>query len=189
VWLSRTSLCIALLSSTLGACHHRALTNDEDAAPPDATHVGGDFGRLIAYCTNDGGACPDDLCVFGCCPGGSNNPGAGCAGCCQPKPCSAIPAAQCPNDACQIMIDCAGNRACTYQFSASPPACGSLSYYGQDVDCCPGLVKRCGQAQADGSCDPAAGGYNSFPWCLPCGDGVCDSTYENPCSCPEDCKP
>jgi hypothetical protein len=186
------TLCTALVSFALGACQHRPLSDEPTEpsvpVPTDAaTDAGGGDASLAACAARAAGACDDDVCVFGCCMG-SGNPGGGCAGCCQRRPCEAIPVASCPTDTCQVMIDCAGNPACTYRFEGSRPACGTLSDYGQDVECCPGLVKRCGKARADGSCDSATGGYNSFPWCLPCGDGVCDSIFENPCSCPEDCK-
>ena len=128
------------------------------------------------------------MCVFGCCNGSSGGPGAGCAGCCQPKPCDDIPADKCPLDVCQVMTNCSGQSACTYRFSGTPPACGALSYYGQDVACCPGLQTRCGATGANGACDATAGGYNGFPWCLPCGDGVCEPSFENACNCPEDCR-
>ena len=66
--------------------------------------------------------------------------------------------------------------------------CGDLAYAGQDVDCCPGLVRRCGVEFFDGSCDmEGKNSIYSLPICVPCGDGVCGN-FENRCNCPEDCK-
>jgi hypothetical protein len=134
------------------------------------------------------GDCPSDTCVFGCCgPGGP--PGQGCAGCCMDKSCQGFDAAHCPLARCILLPSCAGGSVCYPPFSAPPPACGAVSYYGAQVACCQGLSLRCGQPQSDGSCAPEAGGYNGIPECLACGDGTCEQPFENRCNCPEDCTP
>ena len=51
--------------------------------------------------------------------------------------------------------------------------------------CCPGLIlKPPKKAYAD-DCHMGEG-FGVL--CLACGDGVCDSTYESNCNCPEDCE-
>ncbi len=170
--------------STDALAEDAVATAPADAAP---TETAGSTNGLVMYCSArmNAGGCDDALCALGCC-GGPNQ--GGCAACCLPRPCTAISANKCPTDSCQIMIDCAGNQACTNLFNGSRPSCGALSYYGQDVACCPGLVKRCGRANVNGMCDSASGGYNGFPQCIACGDGACDPVHETACNCPEDCR-
>jgi hypothetical protein len=127
--------------------------------------------------------CPTDRCET-CC--GGDGTGFGCAAACCEKMCTTFQAENCPQDYCTIMINCEGKEICYNKLSEEIPTCGPASYYGQDVACCEGLVKRCGIVSSDGSCDITKGGYQDFPWCLPCGNGVCDQ-FENKCSCPEDC--
>ena len=156
--------------------------------------------ELTKYCRETfelSGICPEDTCMISGI-GYDRGEGAGAGGegvsfsrMCIPKPCFVFDAESCPLERCQVMTNCKGEEVCYDQFTADPPACGGISYYGQDVACCEGLIKKCGGILNDGSCDMASGGYNggynNFPWCLPCGNGVCEEPYENRCSCPEDC--
>ena len=106
---------------------------------------------------------------------------------CVPVPCPRIPAESCPEDYCATMTDCSDQQICHYQMYGEKAVCGDVSYAGQDVDCCPGLVRRCGIEFYDGTCDME--GKNSvynLPICIPCGDGIC-TNFENRCNCPEDC--
>ncbi len=107
---------------------------------------------------------------------------------CKSRPCPEISRDHCSLDRCQIIIGCEGKEICYYKENQAPPQCGPLAYTGQDVDCCEGLVRRCGVEFFDGSCDML--GKNSMyavPICLPCGDGICGQ-FENHCNCPEDCR-
>ena len=151
------------------ACNHDPLSSP-------ALDGGADFARDVHPWTT----CDSQLWTIECCPGGPE-----CAACQVPQRCDAISADCCPNDRCQLLTDCSGNRVCYNRFAGTPPACGAVGYYGQDVACCAGLVKRCGAPRSDGTCDTTAG-YNHLPQCLPCGDGQCDF-FENSCNCPEDC--
>jgi len=102
--------------------------------------------------------------------------------------CDQITADQCPEERCAVMKNCRGEDICYFKM-IDPPACGDLSYAGQDVPCCPGLVRRCGVAFLDMTCDMF--GDDSpyhLPICIPCGDGICGN-FENVCNCPEDCWP
>lgn len=105
---------------------------------------------------------------------------------CQAKPCDEISAEECPLDFCDQMINCRDEEICNFKM-IDPPECGNLSYAGQDVPCCEGLVRRCGVAFLDDTCDMYGDDseYN-IPICIPCGDGVC-TNFENVCNCPEDC--
>jgi len=159
-----------------------------DASPViDAPTVDVDLGYCgnlpLSECEND------ELCWLTCGTAPGLGPTAGCALACGNRPCTEVPVERCELHGCVVMTNCSGQAVCTSPFSAPPPACGPLSYYGQAVACCAGLVRRCGAALADGSCDMTAGGYNGFAQCLACGDGRCDSAFENRCNCPEDCGP
>jgi hypothetical protein len=103
-------------------------------------------------------------------------------------PCDEIPVDQCPEEICDRLINCRGETICHFKM-IDPPACGNLSYAGQDVPCCPDLVRRCGVAFFDMTCD-MYGDHSEYnlPICIPCGDGVCGN-FENICNCPEDCHP
>ena len=101
--------------------------------------------------------------------------------------CTEIAAEDCPQDYCVVMTNCSGEEICHYPMQGGQPACGNLAYAGQDVECCKGLVQRCGIEFLDGTCDME--GVNSvynLPICIPCGDGIC-TNFENRCNCPEDC--
>lgn len=130
------------------------------------------------------GTCPNDVCVFDCLQGVIFE---GCKKWCEPKPCFEIEAENCPEDFCQVVTGCEGKDVCFPLNDYVPPKCGGLAYSGADVECCPGLVKRCGIEFFDGSCD-MVGKYSmdSIPMCIPCGNGVCNQ-FENACNCPEDC--
>jgi len=126
--------------------------------------------------------CPNDLCALSCteemviekCE-------------CVPKPCYEIKAEHCPEDQCELLDGCAGAKVCFGPIRAAPDLCGDLSYEGQDVECCNGLLKLCGVEYFDGTCD-RKGLYSidSVPICIPCGNDICNQ-FENRCNCPEDC--
>ena len=106
---------------------------------------------------------------------------------CLAKDCPEIDPKDCPEDYCALMKDCSEQMICHFQMPGDPAECGDLAYAGQDVPCCPGLVRRCGIEFLDGTCDME--GKNSvynLPICIPCGNGIC-SNFENRCNCPEDC--
>lgn len=57
-------------------------------------------------------------------------------------------------------------------------------------DCCSGL-KNIADKQPTANnnqniCGQVLG--KSYDLCSPCGNGICDSQYEDQCNCPEDCK-
>jgi len=106
---------------------------------------------------------------------------------CIARPCTEIPPEACPLEFCAVMVDCSKQKICHFKMPGEPAVCGDLAYAGQDVDCCAGLVRRCGIEFMDGTCDME--GRNSvynLPICIPCGDGICGN-FENRCNCPEDC--
>ena len=107
---------------------------------------------------------------------------------CRPVPCLQIDAVSCPLDRCQVLEGCGGIPRCFFPFTPMGEGeCGPIAYMGQDVECCDGMIKRCGIEFFDGSCDMtsmySAGGVSI---CIPCGNGVCNQ-FENRCNCPEDC--
>lgn len=105
---------------------------------------------------------------------------------CLARPCNQIAGKDCPTQFCDTLVNCRGQEICHFKM-IDPPACGNLSYAGQDVPCCPGLVRRCGEAFFDDTCDMYGDNSEySLPICIPCGDGVC-TNFENLCNCPEDC--
>lgn len=131
------------------------------------------------------GKCPDLLCRLDCVSIGGKSDS--CAHVCQPVKCTDIPADKCPTDYCSMMMDCSGKKICHFQMLGEKAQCGDLAYAGQDVECCPGLIRRCGIEFLDGACDME--GKNSIynlPICVPCGDKICGN-FENRCNCPEDC--
>ncbi|MGE0267741.1 MAG: hypothetical protein AB7S78_04715 [Candidatus Omnitrophota bacterium] len=130
------------------------------------------------------GKCPEEVCDVGCLEGIIYE---GCKMGCVPKPCFEIESQYCPEDTCQVVQGCEGKDVCFPRNEVSPPKCGGLAYSGGDVECCSGLVKRCGVEFFDGSCD-LVGKYSMYtiPICIPCGNGVCNQ-FENSCNCPEDC--
>lgn len=139
---------------------------------------------LKSFLKNDD--CPDHICEMKCPPSQAKDPK--CVKDCLPKDCKAIQAKDCPLEHCAVMTDCSDNKICHYQMAGEKPACGDLSYGGQEVECCPGLVKRCGLQFLEGHCDME--GKNSIyniPICIPCGDGICGQ-FEDRCNCPEDCR-
>jgi hypothetical protein len=146
----------------------------------DASGVGGADGGPVDCAAS--ATCPSESCQIVCCSQGGE-----CAPCCVRKACQAFDAAHCPLDACQLLPTCAGTSVCYPFFTAPPPSCGGLGYYGGHAACCSGVVLRCGLPLSAESCDLTVGGYNGFPMCVACGDGNCDTQYENRCSCPEDC--
>ena len=130
--------------------------------------------------------CPEGACQLQC-PDGTLKPD--CPLACVPRPCEKISAKNCPKQFCQVMTDCSKKESCQTKTPVDQiPACGEVAYSGQDVECCSGLVKRCGFDYLDGSCNME--GKNTpyhLPICIPCGNGVC-TNFENHCNCPEDCK-
>ncbi|HNV24082.1 MAG TPA: hypothetical protein PKH98_04255, partial [Candidatus Omnitrophota bacterium] len=138
------------------------------------------------YCKNyyaEHQECPEDICLLACRSGHYRD----CFFECIPKECYMIDVEHCPLVYCQILKGCEKQNVCYQKIDEKQFDCGGLAYAGQDLKCCPGLVKRCGIEFFDGSCD-IEGKFSSqsVPICLPCGDGVCHQ-FENRCNCPEDC--
>lgn len=141
------------------------------------------------YCTGayaKGAGCPPASCQLQCADG-SKAPE--CPLACVPRDCQTISADSCPRQFCSIIENCSKQKICMAKIPEGlVPDCGALAYNGQDVECCKGMVKRCGFDYLDGKCNME--GKNSqyaLPICIPCGDGVC-TNFENHCNCPEDCK-
>ncbi len=129
--------------------------------------------------------CPADLCHLACMDGSQTQ---GCPTACIPLPCDKINKTNCPTQFCTVMMDFSKQKVCQPKMQESSiPECGGLAFNGQNVECCKGLVKRCGFDYLDGTCNMEGKNtaYN-LPICIPCGDGVC-SNFENHCNCPEDC--
>lgn len=142
---------------------------------------------FMDYCSHryqETGECPGKTCQRGC--AGSEDK-KGCQPVCLPQDCTLIIVDQCPSEYCAVMVDCSGEKICYDQMAQEPAQCGDIAYAGQDVECCEGLVKRCGIEFFDGRCDMEGknSAYN-LPVCIPCGNGIC-SQFENRCNCPEDC--
>ncbi len=144
---------------------------------------------FIDYCAGayqKGSGCPPAACQLQCADG-SKTPE--CAMACVPRECKTISVDSCPKDFCSIVVDCSEQKNCLPKIPEDQvPECGPLAYSAQDVNCCKGLVKRCGFDYLDGKCNmQGKGTVYRFPICIPCGDGVC-TNFENHCNCPEDCK-
>ncbi len=128
--------------------------------------------------------CPKDKCMQTCYAGILFD---GCDIGCFPKSCLELSVDDCPEDSCQIMDGCSGKKVCYYKVQPAG-GCGGLAYTGQDVQCCEGMVKRCGVEFFDGTCDmKGSNSVDSVAACLPCGNGICNQ-FENSCNCPEDCN-
>ena len=138
---------------------------------------------LDEYCQQQWTAkqsCPPEVCVLE----KADSPDA--VEQCLAKPCDEISGKDCPTQFCDTLVNCRGQEICHFKM-IDPPACGDLAYAGQDVPCCPGLVRRCGMAFLDDTCDMYGDNSEySLPICIRCGDGVC-TNFENLCNCPEDC--
>lgn len=129
--------------------------------------------------------CPQSVCRLECVGGLSLDD---CEKVCYPKECAEIDAENCPLDSCQILKGCSGEDVCYHKLINEPFGCGNISYAGQKVECCYGLVKRCGERFIDGTCDMiGAHTLYSVPICIPCGNGICNQ-FEDSCNCPEDCS-
>ncbi len=142
---------------------------------------------MMAYCSTiytEKGECPENICKLSC---AGNEDKKDCQPACLPEDCTVITADQCPSQYCVVMDDCAGEKICHYPMGGEPAECGDLAYAGQNVECCEGLVRRCGIEFLEGICEMEGkrSVYN-LPICIPCGDGICGQ-FENRCSCPEDC--
>ncbi|MBF0385720.1 MAG: hypothetical protein HQL27_07590 [Candidatus Omnitrophica bacterium] len=129
-------------------------------------------------------ACPAEMCFLTC---GSKSTKDKCEQECISLECFEISPENCPTDKCMALKGCNDSDVCYDKMDTEPIPCGDLSYPWQDVECCEGLVKRCGIEFFDGTCD-MAGQHTvySVPVCLPCGNGICNQ-FENRCNCPEDC--
>ncbi len=142
---------------------------------------------LDQYCDKkfkETNVCREELCQTRC-YGGLDYPG--CDIECYGKDCAAIVVNQCPSPTCQIVKGCDGRKRCLPDDYAEGDTCGVLGYVGDKLECCEGLVKKCGIPLFDGSCDEAPErSIYAAPMCLPCGNGKCD-VLENRCNCPEDC--
>ncbi len=141
------------------------------------------------YCTKaylENAQCPSAICQLQCEDATMQKE---CPKVCLPKDCKDISAENCPKEFCRTQTDCSQKTTCHPLNNIEQiPECGLLAYSGQDVECCKGLVKRCGFDYLDGKCNME--GKNTayhLPICIPCGDGVC-TNFENHCNCPEDCK-
>ncbi|MBU0468008.1 MAG: hypothetical protein KKD07_00060 [Candidatus Omnitrophica bacterium] len=129
--------------------------------------------------------CPQAVCRLECVGGLAVDD---CEKVCYPKECAEIDAESCPLDSCQILKGCSGEDVCYHKLINEPFECGNISYAGQKVECCYGLVKRCGERFFDGTCDMiGANTLYSVPICIPCGNGICNQ-FEDSCNCPEDCS-
>ena len=130
------------------------------------------------------GACPDDFCSLTCQESSDQKP---CDPHCAVSPCYEIRADKCPLDRCDILLGCEGKKICFERNNEDYIGCGDLAFWGQEAECCQGLVRRCGVEFFDGSCD-MLGQFSSdaVPICIPCGDDICGQ-FENRCNCPEDC--
>ncbi len=145
------------------------------------------FADFCAGAFKDKGKCPPAICRLECRRGETVPPEEDCEKICVPRECAEIPAGRCPKKYCALMTDCSDQQICRDQMTGEGAECGDVAYAGQDVDCCPGLVRRCGYEFIDGTCDME--GKNSvyqLPICVPCGNGICDN-FEDRCNCPEDC--
>jgi hypothetical protein len=129
--------------------------------------------------------CPEEICQMRCREG--FDAGAACAPACLPNECPDIDAQHCPLKFCAVMTNCSEETICHFPMVGEKIPCGDLAYAGQDVECCDGLVRRCGYEFLDGTCDmQGRNSVYSLPICVPCGDGVCNQ-FEDRCNCPEDC--
>jgi hypothetical protein len=110
----------------------------------------------------------------------------GCKMTCAAKDCFELSAEECPDDSCQIIKGCGDKDICYYKLKKEPDNCGDIAYSGK-MECCAGMIKRCGIENYDGTCDmePQNSVY-SAPLCIRCGNGYCNQ-FENKCNCPEDC--
>jgi len=126
------------------------------------------------------GPCDPVYCEPACSSSSSNNAG-NCIPVCSQKPCEKLPVDKCPSGLCMLRQTCNG-VGCAKALNEPPLACGPHGYSGVLVNCCAGLVRRCGSDQGDGTCNHSKGPV----MCLTCGNGQCES-LENTCNCPEDC--
>ena len=115
------------------------------------------------------------------CSSSSSNDTATCIPVCSQKACEKLPVDKCPSGLCILRQTCSG-VGCAQALNEPPLVCGPHGYLGTLVECCAGLVRRCGLDQGDGTCKHS----NGYVMCLTCGNGECDS-LENSCNCPEDC--
>lgn len=149
------------------------------------THAAGKktFQEFCAQKYQETGKCPEDVCWEKTVVGADEKDQVLCL----PRECPDIAAAACPQEYCTIMENCSNEKICHYQMEGERAQCGDLAYEGQDVECCPGLIRRCGIEFLDGTCDmEGRGSIYSLPICIPCGDGFC-TNFESRCNCPEDC--
>jgi len=142
------------------------------------------------YCMDtllDTGKCPENLCRMDCL-NKLDPQSEQCDKICVPRRCPNIPIDQCPLEFCAVMVNCSHEKICHFKMAGGQADCGDTAYAGQDVACCPGLVRRCGIEFIDGTCDMEAkqDPMYSLPICIPCGNGICEN-FENRCNCPEDC--
>lgn len=143
-----------------------------------------DFASFCSEGFKAKGECPKDICETKC---EILKQGEPCQNLCLPKPCPEIGRKECPEKFCTVMENCSKEKICHYQMTGEPARCGDLSYAGQDVECCQGLIRRCGVEFLDGTCDmEGKNSVDNLPICIPCGNGICNQ-FENRCNCPEDC--
>lgn len=149
------------------------------------THAAGKitFPELCAQQYQETGECPETICWEKTVTGSDEKDQTLCL----PRECPDIIAEDCPQDYCAVMVNCSNEKICHYQMQGEKAQCGDLAYEGQDVECCPGFIRRCGVEFLDGTCDmEGRGSIYNLPICIPCGDGFCNN-FESRCNCPEDC--
>lgn len=146
------------------------------------------IGDIKVYCFDNyvkHGYCAREYCDLICKP--TADPQV-CNLTCIDKPCLALKSENCPIDKCDILEGCNGKKVCFDKQTSAAPDCGTLGYDGQEAECCPGLIRRCGIDFSDGRCDmEGKNSVYSVAICIPCGNGICNQ-FENKCNCPEDCK-
>lgn len=129
--------------------------------------------------------CPEAICNLECIPQDGKSE---CENVCLPKECTKIDVNACPPDFCNVMINCSEKETCYFKMIGEQAKCGDLAYAGQGVECCEGLVRRCGVEFLDGTCDmKGENSVYSLSICIPCGDDICGQ-FEDACNCPEDCR-
>lgn len=141
-----------------------------------------DYNSYDEYCEKSE-VCDTRFCEFGCVGGGAD---LGCAGGCYAKPCYKYNFITCPIDqGCEVGTACSGEKICESKPLDEEPQTFFEKLRGKNDECSAGHTRKCGEVNGDGECDYKS---NSVPYCMPCGNGICQPNLENKCNCPEDCK-
>jgi len=108
------------------------------------------------------------------------------------KPSEKICKDLCGDGICQEVVCMAVGCPCPETAESCPEdckkvkkECGKEGQLPVNGVCCEGLVKK-GDAKINKKTEECL--YMRHLICLKCGDGECNSKYENKCNCPEDCK-